>query len=58
MALLVSRDQERPLIGVAALPWHDPASEIVGGGVDVLPQLRMLRANRLGALAEIADLGN
>jgi len=49
--LLVCGDQERPLVGVASLPWHDAAPKVVARGPDVLPQLRMLLANGVDYIA-------
>ena len=45
--MFVRGDEQRPLIGVAALPLHQAAAQIVLGGPHVLQQLGVLRAIRL-----------
>src|SRR5690606_24541021 len=38
VALLVRRDEQRPLVGVASLPRHVTVAQVVVGGPDVLEQ--------------------
>jgi len=47
MPLFVRRDEQRPLIGIALLPVHDMAPEIVFRRSCVVEQLRVLCAVRL-----------